>query len=319
VEDHAELLKDAVAYVNLDVAVTGRDLDAAGSPSLLAVLREVAGDIAEPTKGGNLLGAWEARSREEWAKDAPVELGSAERPFELRLHPLGSGSDYTACLDHQGVPSLDFTFRGPYGVYHSIYDDFHWMETQGDPGFIYHAVAARLYGLLAMRLASADVLPLRFGSYARTLREELDDLHRRAIRLERTATTKPPSDKPAFAPDFSLVATALDDLDAAGRSADEEADRAARTGSAIDRVNDALLHVERAFLAPEGLPRRPWFKHLLVAPGTTTGYAPWPFPGLAQAVEDRDPAMFEAESRRIVGVLGAAARLLRGSPETPAP
>jgi len=311
-EDHAEALKNAVAYVNLDAAVTGQDLDAGGVPSLLAVFREVAGEIADPRKGESVLAAWDRRAQADWAKEAPVELGAPDRPFEPRLRALGSGSDYTAFLDHLGVPSLDFTFRGPYGVYHSVYDNLRWMEKYGDPGFAYHAAAARLFGLLAMRLSSADVVPLRYGAYAGTLRQDLDDLRRRAIRLRRTPPPDP-LDKPAIQADFTAVLAALDDFEAAGREADEEADRAARTASDTARVNEALLAVERAFLSPEGLPRRSWFRHVLAAPGTTTGYAPWPFPGLTQAIEDRDAKLFEAESRKVVTALGDAARILRGS------
>ena len=315
VEDNAEALKNAVAYVNLDAAVTGQDLDAGGVPSLLAVFREVAGDVPEPRKGGSVLEAWERRAQSEWAKEAPVDLGVPERPFEVRLKALGSGSDYTAFLDHLGIPSLDYGFRGPYGVYHSVYDDLRWMEKNGDPGFDYHVAAARIFGLLAMRLSSADVLPLRFGSYARSLRDDLDDLRRRATRLQRKPLDKP-TDKPAIAADFGPVLRALDELEAAGRQVDEEADRAARTASSEARVNQALLGAERAFLVAEGLPRRPWFRHVLAAPGTTTGYAAWPFPGLAQAVEDRDAALFQTESQRVVAALGQAARILRG--EAPA-
>jgi N-acetylated-alpha-linked acidic dipeptidase len=316
-EDNAAALENAVAYVNLDAAVTGPNLDAGGVPSLLALFREVVGEVAEPRKGGSVLAAWERRLQGEWAKDAPVDLGLQAAPFEVRLDALGSGSDYTAFLDHLGVPSLDFSFGGPYGVYHSIYDDFHWMDKHGDPGFAYHVAAARIFGLLALRLSSADVLPLRFGSYARTLRQDLDALRRRAARLQRKPLDKP-TDKPAIAADFAPVLRALEDLEAAGRQVDEEADRAARTASSMARVNEALLRAERAFLSPEGLPRRPWFRHLLAAPGTTTGYAPWPFPGLTQAVEDRDAALFEAESRKVVAALGKAARVLRGEAEAEA-
>jgi N-acetylated-alpha-linked acidic dipeptidase len=313
-EDNAEALKNAVAYVNLDAAVTGPELNAGGVPSLLELFREVAGEITDPRKGGSVLLAWERRAQGDWAKDAPIELAVPPRPFELRLDALGSGSDYTAFLDHLGVPSLDFTFRGPYGVYHSIYDDFRWMDKHGDPGFAYHVAAARMFGLLAMRLSSADVLPLRYASYARTLREDLDELRRRAVRLQRSPLDSP-TDKPAIAADFAPVLRALEDFEAAGRQVDEEAERAARTASSIPRVNEALLRAERAFLSPEGLPRRPWFRHLLVAPGTTTGYASWPFPGLRQAVEDKDAPLFAVESQRVVAVLGKAARILRGEAE----
>ncbi len=100
-----------------------------------------------------------------------------------RLHPLGSGSDYTVFLDHLGVPALDMGFSGGYGVYHSIYDDFNWMEKFGDPEFLTHTMAARLYTVLIMRAAAAEVLPLRFVPYGEALRDHVDEL--RLIRARR--------------------------------------------------------------------------------------------------------------------------------------
>jgi N-acetylated-alpha-linked acidic dipeptidase len=300
-EDHAaEVKAKAVAYLNVDVAVIGRELRVSGVPSLRDLVKEVATAVPEPEKGGTLDGSWERAERGDWAKE-PVDLGRPEG-FEARLSPLGSGSDYTAFVDHLGVPSLDFGFQGPYGVYHAVYDDFYWMSHFGDPAFVYHQAAARFYGLLGMRLASADVVPLRFASYAGTLRKELENLERTAIRKARG--NPEPGEKAAIAPDFAPIEAALSDLDAAGKDVDAAVDKRLASGSATPpRLNEALAQVERGFLSPEGLPGRPWFQHLLVAPGLTTGYAPWPFPGLAQAVEEKDASAFEREARRVLAVL----------------
>ena len=92
------------------------------------------------------------------------------------MHPLGSGSDYTVFLDHLAVPALDIGFSGRYGVYHSIYDDFTWMEKFGDPEFLTHTMAARLYTVLVMRAAAAEVLPFRFAPYGEALRDHVDEL-----------------------------------------------------------------------------------------------------------------------------------------------
>ena len=312
-EEHAaDLQKNAVAYLNLDVAVTGPDLGMSGSPSLLALAQQAARDVAEPKRGGSVGAAWEARQRSTWAQQTPVELVAKEdAKFFARLAPLGSGSDYTAFLDHLGVPSFDFGFSGTYGVYHSVYDNFRWMEKYGDPEFLYHAAAARLWGLMAMRLANADVVPLRFSTYARDLQVDLDNLRRDVIRRARTQADTASGAKPAITPDFTDVLAALQELRAAGEAADRAAD-AATSGDATARrrVNDSATQVERVFLDAKGLPNRPWFRHLLIAPGLTTGYAPWPFPALQQAVEERDAAMFAAEAKRIADVIRAAARHL---------
>ena len=198
-------------------------------------------------------------------------------------------------------------FGGPYGVYHSVYDNYYWMSHFGDPEFVYHQAAARLLGLLTMRMATADVVPLRFTGYATALRDDLDAMRTDVVRAARTAAGNP------FVPDFAPLVKALGDLDAAGRAADAAVDRALGAGesASFERMSQALNVVERAFLDREGLPGRPWFKHQLIGPGLTTGYAPWPFPALREAVEKKDTAMFDRESRRIQAVLAAGTARLR--------
>jgi N-acetylated-alpha-linked acidic dipeptidase len=187
------------------------------------------------------------------------------------------------------------------------------MDLYGDPGFLYHTAAARLWGLMAMRLASADVVPLRFGTYARDLQDDLDVLRRDAIRRARTSEWA--SGKAPITPDFSEVVAALQELGTAGAAADKAADAVAQSGDAAGAkaINDALIQVERAFLNTEGLPKRRWFRHMLIAPGLTTGYAAWPFPALQQAIEERDAAMFAAEAKRVVAAIRAATEKLRAA------
>ena len=313
-EEHAaDLQKNAVAYLNCDVAVTGPNLGLNGVPSLRELAVQAAKDVPEPKRGGSVGAAWETRQRADWAQRTPVELTGKDATFQPRLQPLGSGSDYTAFLDNLGVPSFDFGFGGPYGVYHAVYDNFRWMEKYGDPDFLYHAAAARLWGLMGMRLASADVVPLRFTSYARDLQEDLDTMRRDAIR--RARTSDPASgQKAAITPDFSEIVAALQDLSAAGAAADKAADAVTESGDAAKAkaLNDTLIQVERAFLNTEGLPKRPWFRHMLIAPGLTTGYAAWPFPALQQAIEERDAAMFASEAKRVVAAIKAGTERLRG-------
>jgi N-acetylated-alpha-linked acidic dipeptidase len=313
-EEHAaDLQKNAIAYLNCDSAVTGPNLSLGGVPSLRDLARQAALDVADPRRGGSVGAAWESAQRREWAQRTPVDLDGKDPVFEARLAPLGSGSDYTVFLDHLGIPTLDMGFGGSYGVYHSVYDNFRWMDEYGDPGFHYHAATARLWGLIAMRLASAEIVPLRFASYADALRVDLDAMRRDAIRRARTPVDPGSGQKAAITPDFSEIVTALGELGAAGEAADRAADAAAKSGdaAAIKRVNEALIQVERAFLDPKGLPNRGWFRHMLIAPGLTTGYAPWPFPALQQAIEERDAALFASESKRVVAAIKAGTDRLR--------
>ncbi len=311
-ENGAMLQSKAVAYLNMDVAVTGPNFGSGGTPSLRDAVREAAGTVPEPRKGGSVGALWEERARAAWAAAEPVNLDAKDRTFILQLGRLGSGSDYTAFIDHLGVPSVDGGFGGDYGVYHSVYDNFFWMSHFGDPEFIYHQAAARYLGLLAFRTATADVAPLRFSNYGAAMKEDLDEIRADVVRRSRTPG---PS---SFDPDFSALLKAVSDLDAAGRAADAATDAVLAKGdaSAFAKTSDALSQVERAFLNKEGLPGRPWFKHQLIGPGLTTGYAPWPLPALREAVEKKDKAMFDAEARKVVGALEAGTAKLRAASVT---
>ncbi len=327
VEDRVQALQqNAVAYINLDSSVTGGDLEVSGIPSLRDLIVEAAGDLDDPRRGGSVLEAWRSRRQREWAKSEPA-CGPDGAVFDLQLEPLGSGSDYTAFADHAGIASADFSFEGPYGVYHSIYDDLFWMEHFGDPEFLYHTVASRLYGLLAMRLGSAEVAPLRYGAYGRALSRDLELLRRETVRERRIweaarsgpGTVEPGSQaavearkKPALQPDYSPIAKAIDRLTTAANELDALLDRLQQETSpppdpaALARLNDAIVQIERAFLDKNGLPGRPWFQHTLYAPGLTTGYASWPFPAVVQATRDRDAEALQLALRTVVERIDAA-------------
>jgi N-acetylated-alpha-linked acidic dipeptidase len=328
VEDRmAWLQANTVAYVNLDISVSGHDLDVDGIPSLRDLVLETTGDLAEPRRGGTLLDAWRSRKRSEWARNEPITSCSADDRFELHLNPLGSGSDYTAFTHHAGIASLSFSFEGTYGVYHSIYDDFFWMDHFGDPGFEYHALAARLFGLLAMRLANADMVPLRYGPYAEALARELELLRRDTLRTYRVweaaggdagrdvdaaAETRK---RPALRPDLAPIDEAIRRFAAAATALDGQLQRLQEAGAdkaaGVAQLNDALVRVERAFLDPQGLPGRAWFRHALFAPGLTTGYASWPFPAVVQGLQDRDAAAVDAAIRSVTGRIAAGTAALQ--------
>ncbi len=306
-ENAAMLQSKAVAYINMDVAVTGPNFGSGGTPSMRDAVREAISAVPEPRKGGMVGDVWEKETKAAWAAAEPVNLEGKDAPFELQLGRLGSGSDYTAFIDHLGIPSVDGGFGGDYGVYHSVYDNFFWMSHFGDPEFVYHQAAARYLGLLTLRTATADIAPLRFSNYGGAMKEDIDEIRTDVIRRARTAGATP------FSPDFSALLKAVSELDAAGRATDAatEALLASGNAAAFARMSDALSQVERAFLNKEGLPGRPWFKHQLIGPGLTTGYAPWPFPALREAVEKKDKAMFDVESRKVVAALDAGVVKLR--------
>jgi N-acetylated-alpha-linked acidic dipeptidase len=210
---------------------------------------------------------------------------------------------------------LSFSFSGSYGVYHSTLDNFFWMKSFGDPEFLYHTLAAKLFGLLAMRLGGADVVPMRYLPYATELERQSEILRRSAIQERRKAegAEKPPEKAP-LVPDFSPLLEALAlfrrsaaELDAALQALET---RGKPPAASLARINDAVVGVERKLISEEGLSGRPWFRHVLYAPGLTTGYAAWPFPGLTQAVKDHDPALWEKESKKVlIGLRSASAAM----------
>jgi N-acetylated-alpha-linked acidic dipeptidase len=222
---------------------------------------------------------------------------------------LGSGSDYTAFVDHLGMPAVDVNFGGRYGVYHSTFDNFYWMEKFCDPEFVIHTTAAKLYTVLAMRAAGADVVPFTFSPYGMAIREHVDDLRRRIAR-------KNLGDDPKREfPRLGDLAEAVRGFQNEAKTLDEAIAKlteqpAPKSAEQVKALNKALVQVEREFLSTDGLPGRKWFQHTIYAPGLTTGYASWPLPGVRQAIEDGDAKLLDAQ----VGVLierirGAAARL----------
>ncbi len=299
-----ELNKKAVLMLNVDSAVSGPEVGFSGVPSLRDFVLEAAGSVTDVRNGKSLRDTWTESRRKAWASQSPLILddpawrtnGAASHEarkagvFSPQMSPLGSGSDYTAFVDHLGIPAVDIGLHGGYGVYHSIYDDFNWMEKFGDPEFLNHATAARLYTVIAMRAAAADVVPMRFGPYGLALKDHVDELRSIAARKKRQSDDRPLRAGTEFEGASDLIAAVQEFQEQANRL-DDAAGAAAGFGrSRLAALNDAIAAVERSFLLGEGLPGRPWFKHAIYAPGLTTGYASWPLPAIRQAIEENRPA-----------------------------
>jgi len=304
----------AVAYLNVDSAVDGHDFGAGASHALRDVLAETLRDVRDP---GQNRPVWNAVAERAWT-DGHAEWSERNRlhrlrgepapPFEWNVGALGSGSDYTAFVDHIGVPSLDMRFGGLHGTYHSMYDDFEYMDRVIDPGYAYHVAMTDIWQRLAMRLAEADVLPLRYSLTGRFALEELSSL---ADRAEDAGAGKPDSAQfTASLEPAKRAAAHVRDAAAAleSRVADALAGRGPWPAGGADAVNAALMRGERALLGP-GLPGRTWFRHELYAPGLNTGYAAVPLPRLGQALLDDDPRAWAAG---VTPIADALERLARG-------
>ena len=164
---------------------------------------------------------------------------------------IGSGSDHTVFLNHDGVPVVGLQFDGPYGVYHSMYDNFYWMNHFGDPGYRYHALMSQLWGVLAMRLANSEVVPYDFATYATKLREFVDEIQKKKGAKENL--------------DLKPVLAGIDEFEAEGRALNmavaSNLSGVAGAPKNFDGLNADVMAVERNWLNPDGIPGRPWFRH----------------------------------------------------------
>jgi N-acetylated-alpha-linked acidic dipeptidase len=330
-EQHADELKQhAVAYINTDGNGRGY-LGIAGSHSLERFIDDVARDVTDPETG---LSVWKRRQARTILDGDADDRKTARAGGDLPIGALGSGSDYTPFLQHLGIASLALGYGGEDdgGVYHSVYDDFYWYTHFSDTAFVYGKALAQTVGTAVLRLANADLLPFRFENLATTVKQyvkELEDLrNRRADEIAERNTQikegifKATSDprNPTFAPDakdpaphlnFAPLLNAVDSLTAAAKRY-EQAYENWHADSAPDvdlvAINRRLLQSERLLTDGAGLPKRPWYQHLLYAPGFYTGYGVKTMPGVREAIEQGEWEEIDPEVNRLANVLNAEAK-----------
>ncbi len=194
------------------------------------------------------------------------------------------------------MPSTDVGSSGPYGVYHSVFDNYAWFTRFADPTFAYEQEMARIFGLEVLRMAQADALPFDYESYGNEVHQHLEKAQRRAREMGWNPQ-----------PDFTASLKAADHLAASGRAVREAAGSA--TGAQLSRVNAALMQAERAMLGP-GLPHRTWFRHTIYAPGEYTGYAAVVIPGVNESMDRGDVAGAARSLDEVTAALGRAASVL---------
>jgi N-acetylated-alpha-linked acidic dipeptidase len=336
-----ELQAHAVAYINSDSNGRGY-LSIEGSHSLEKFSNDIARDITDPeTK----LSTWKRHHLHEIAEaKSPDEREKIRQRADERIGALGSGSDYTAFLQHDGVASMNIAFGGEDGggIYHSIYDDFYWYTHFSDTNFQYGRALAQTGGTAILRLADADLLPFEFGDFADTMdtyvkelktlaQKTQADIQERNREIEEgvfQATDDPK--KPLVAPPVETVPPYLNfapldnAIGALGRSATEYRKALekinANGGSAItaaslsmaslSEVNKLLIESERKLTNTEGLPNRPWFKHQIYAPGFYTGYTAKTMPAVREAIEQKQWKQADAGIVVVARVLQDEAELI---------
>ena len=331
-EEHAaDLAQHAVAYLNSDSNGRGF-LGVSGSHVLEKFINGVMRDITDPETGASL--ERRLRAREVERASASTRKDVRDRA-DLHIGALGSGSDYTAFLQHVGIPSMNLGFGGedPGGVYHSVYDDFYWYTHFSDTSFVYGRALAQTAGTAVMRLADADVIPYDFTDLAETVNRYVGELktlhngmassaveHNREVSDSgffltndpRNPLTLPAEEVLVPSLDFALLDSASAALTRAAQGY-QTAFTQAMDGSATEsfvKLNTELLQSERLLLSSAGLPNRPWYKHLLYAPGYYTGYGVKTIPGVREAIEQKEWPLATTEIVRVSSALNAEAALV---------
>jgi len=305
-EAHAdELRTKAVVYYNSDTNDAGW-LEVNGSHSLERFVMELARDVQDPKVAKSALQAQLDHARSQRAaKDTTSDT-------TFTIGALGSGSDYTAFIDHLGVPALDIRYGGAAhsGIYHSIYDSYTFYERFLDTGYVYGVTEAQTMATAMLRMADAPVLPFDFVAAARTYHKYADEIAKLAGGNDTTKGL-----------DLSAVRTALQHLDSAAAvwqrssAAVDGATGMDGRAAALAQVNHQLALTEQALADSAGLPRRPWFRHLVYAPGAYTGYGVKTMPGIREAVEARRAAEAQAEAARVAQAADRYAAAIRAAAE----
>lgn len=298
VEDHQkELQEKVVAYINTDGNGRGF-LGAGGSHSLQAMVSEVAGAVTDPQTNVSV------KER----RIAADMVNGGEGSFEL--YALGSGSDYTPFIQHAGIAALNLGFGGEDegGEYHTIYDTYPHYKRFKDPDFAYGIALANTAGLITLRLANADVIPLNFTQWHTTVSKYLNDIidatetmrkgaesHNKLVSQNAYQLASDPTKefkkpvKQAIIPyiDFTPLQNELAILKETITTY-QEMNTSTLSKEKRNRLNMKLLQAEQQLTSETGLPRRPWFKHQIYAPGFYTGYGVKTLPGVREAIEQKN-------------------------------
>ena len=304
-EEHERDLASAVAYFNIDVAVSGPNFNAQAVPSLKNFVRDVTKEVPSP-KGGTVYAVWKGeKQKDEQKRGQPTaDIGANNRAPNARVESdvpvgdLGSGSDYSVFIQHLGVPSTDMTSSGSYGVYHSAFDNFAWFKKFGDPTFAYEQQMARVLGLEAIHMATVDVLPYDYELYGKEISAYIESAQAKAQKM-----------LGAGAPDFGKASDAAKKFTtAAARILALQKNPPADSA----KLNQTLISTERALLIDQGLPERPWFRHAIYAPGQYTGYAAVVIPGVNEAIDAKNAPLTAQQLQVLADALNRASAVLEG-------
>ena len=264
-----------VAYINEDGTFSGPNFSGAGSPSLKPLFRASARVVPDPVGPGSVYDVW-----------LKAQSGDTTK---LTFGNLGGGSDFAGFYHHLGIPSGGIGFDGPDGIYHSMYDSYDWMTRFGDPGYKAHRAGAQLVAVILGRLANSDIVPLDYAVFGTEMNGLVAQLDSGLAGKKWTASVS-----------TQALKDALDRFTAVARAFNAARDSAQVTPERVQRVNRALMQVERRLTRPEGLVSRPWFRSLQFASDVDNGYATMAFPTVNEAIRYADAAAANNELADLV-------------------
>ena len=268
------LRNNAVAYINEDGTFSGTSFSGAGSPSLKPLFRSAAKAVPDPVGPGSVYDVWLK------SKNGDTTA--------LTMGNLGGGSDFAGFYHHLGIPSGGIGFDGPDGIYHSMYDSYDWMSKFGDPGYKAHRAGSQLVAVILGRLANENILPLDYAVFGTEMNALVAQLDSGIANKKWTGVST------------QALKDALDRFTAVARAFNAARDTAKTDDQRSQRVNRALMQVERRLTRPEGLVSRPWFRSLQFASDIDNGYANMAFPTVNEAIRYADAATATKELADLV-------------------
>ena len=302
-----ELKAKAAVYVNRDAGAGGLNFGGSAVHSLTPFVHELAQSFQPEGTTKTLYDGWLERSREQ-SKAPDGQIWKAPP-----VGALGSGSDYTAFLDHVGIASMDIGLngRGGDGSYHSTYDNPTWFKKYIDPQFKFSVLAAQVTGVALLRLADAEVLPFDYEIYGNQILEYIGEIEQQAAKASADGASKV---------DFAGLRSAAAALAKAGADVRTRSESmlAPATGSGqapaaradLAAINRRLIMAERDLIEPAGLPDRPWYRHVIYAPGLYTGYGVKTIPGVREAVDAGNYTRASEQAAIVIRALQRATRTL---------
>ncbi len=309
-----ELQQKAVVYINSDNNGRGF-LHASGSHALEPFMTEISKSVTDPQT--NISAFARINAARAVNSQVPSEKIMLIKNNELKLGALGSGSDYSTFIQHLGIPALDLGFGGEDrgGEYHTSYDSYANFIRFKDPGFNYGKILAETAGRVVLRMANADILPFRFSYLTNTVNEyknqliSLIDQKRNSVNADNKLTSAnayknawdptekfnlPESKNAVPFIDFSPLENALQKLQDETDNLQTIYTSKINSNQSSDAFNKKLFQAEQQLLG-NGLPMRPWYRHVIYAPGYYTGYGVKTMPGIREAIEENKWA--EAQSQ----------------------